>query len=196
MDSPRRHSRRPVCPSTSSGGNLDHCARLDGYSMHSKCQTLRTYPLPLHRPHTISRRSHRCSCLPLVSFPSNFADGWGWVLSFLREAWSSGGPQSGHGENFRRKDPSYIGRAQLYWAREAAQSITLNRSTKALASYGPAHVLNARARQSISPRNAARPCLPYVFLHLLGVLTEILPGRVANAPWLANRRLNPPRKPS
>jgi hypothetical protein len=55
VDSPGRHSRWPVCPGTSSGGNLDHCARLDGYGMHAKCQTLRTYPLPLHRT-LLSRR--------------------------------------------------------------------------------------------------------------------------------------------
>jgi hypothetical protein len=45
-----RHSCRSVRGHPASNGNLDRCVELDGNGVHSQCQAVRTYPLPLRRP--------------------------------------------------------------------------------------------------------------------------------------------------
>src|SRR5262249_7242838 len=45
VDSPRRHSCRPVRARSSSNRYLDRCADLDGNGVHSQCKTVRTHCL-------------------------------------------------------------------------------------------------------------------------------------------------------
>src|SRR5215475_4324901 len=49
VDSERDHRCGSFLSSTRANRNVDHRARVDGYSMHSQCKTVRADPLSLHR---------------------------------------------------------------------------------------------------------------------------------------------------
>ena len=94
VDSFGRHSCQPVRARSCSNCNLDHCAELDGGGVHSQCKTVRTHPLPVHRP-LLSRDDRAGSCAwlwPRLRRPLRLAAIG--QASFCSEADSSGGRPS------------------------------------------------------------------------------------------------------